>query len=92
MAASRLSHDPSRPRRDPPPGNRVFKHPIFKVWHLESQPALIIGMNVPGSVDALVLDYPRARLYMRPVPPKGISRVGIDDVVFPDPGFNDGGG
>lgn len=41
--------------------------PIFKIWHLSSQPALIIGMNVLGSVDALILDYPRARVYLRPV-------------------------
>ncbi|MHB8813794.1 MAG: aspartyl protease family protein [Steroidobacteraceae bacterium] len=40
--------------------------PIFKIWHLDSQPALIIGMNVLGSVDALVLDYPRAQVYLRP--------------------------
>ena len=49
-------------------------------------------MNVLGSVDALVLDYPRARVYMRPVPPKGLSSVGIDDEFFPHPGFGDGGG
>lgn len=66
--------------------------PIFKIWHLDSQPALIIGMNVLGSVDALVLDYPRARVYMRPGAPKGLSSTGINDVFFPDPGFNDGGG
>lgn len=40
--------------------------PIFKIWHLDSRPALIIGMNVLGSVDALVLDYPRAQVYLRP--------------------------
>ena len=37
--------------------------PIFKIWHLDSQPALIIGMNALGVVDALVLDYPRAQVY-----------------------------
>jgi len=40
--------------------------PIFKTWHLESRPALIIGMNVLDSLNALVLDYPRARVYLRP--------------------------
>lgn len=40
--------------------------PIFKTWHLQSRPALIIGMNVLDSLDALVLDYPRARVYLRP--------------------------
>lgn len=50
--------------------------PIFKIWHLDSRPALIIGMNVLGSVDAMVLDYPRARVYLRPVQ-SGVS-VDID--------------
>ncbi|HEX4267158.1 MAG TPA: retroviral-like aspartic protease family protein [Steroidobacteraceae bacterium] len=50
--------------------------PIFRIWHLDSQPALIIGMNVLGSVDALVLDYPRARIYLRPAQ-TGVS-VDID--------------
>lgn len=64
--------------------------PIFRIWHLDSQPALIIGMNVLGSVNALVLDYPRARVYMRPQPPTEAS-VGVDDVFFPHPGFDDRG-
>jgi predicted aspartyl protease len=51
--------------------------PIFKAWHLDSRPALIIGMNVLGSVQGLVLDYPRARVYMRPQQPAGIS-VDVD--------------
>lgn len=52
--------------------------PIFKIWHLDSRPALIIGMNVLGSVDALVLDYPRARVYVRPLSALGVS-VDIED-------------
>lgn len=40
--------------------------PIFRIWHLESQPALIVGMNVLGTVDELTLDYPRARVYLQP--------------------------
>ncbi len=43
--------------------------PIFKEWHLESRPALIVGMDVLGRVDTLVLDYPRARIYILPAPP-----------------------
>jgi predicted aspartyl protease len=43
--------------------------PIFRQWHLESRPAVIIGMDVLGSVDTLVLDYPRARVYILPAPP-----------------------
>jgi predicted aspartyl protease len=63
--------------------------PIFKIWHLDSRPALIVGMNVLGSVDALVLDYPRARVYLRPPPPPGIS-VQIGDGFATDP-FSDAG-
>lgn len=56
--------------------------PIFSIWHIDSRPALIIGMNVLGAVDAMVLDYPRARVYLRTAPPTGVS-VGINDVLFP---------
>jgi predicted aspartyl protease len=47
--------------------------PIFRIWHLDSQPALIIGMNALGAVDALVLDYPRAEVYLEPVPQPGVA-------------------
>ena len=57
--------------------------PIFKVWGLGSRPAIIIGMNVLGTVDALVLDYPRARLYLLPKPLPGQSIVREQDVFFP---------
>lgn len=57
--------------------------PIFKTWHLESRPALIIGMNVLGTVDALVLDFPRARVYLLPAPPPGADTVREKDVFFP---------
>ena len=43
--------------------------PIFREWHLQSRPAVIVGMDVLGSVDTLVLDYPRARVYILPAPP-----------------------
>lgn len=51
--------------------------PIFRIWHLDSQPALIIGMNVLGSVDGLVLDYSRQRVYVRPISALGVS-VDVD--------------
>lgn len=35
---------------------------IFKVWGLESRPALIIGMDVLGTVNALAIDFKRAEL------------------------------
>ena len=43
--------------------------PVFREWHLQSRPAVIVGMDVLGSVDTLVLDYPRARVYILPAPP-----------------------
>lgn len=45
--------------------------PIFRIWHLESRPALIIGMNVLDTVDEMILDYAGARVYLRP--PSGSS-------------------
>lgn len=42
------------------------KIPIFRIWHLQSRPAVIIGMNVLECLDSLVLDYPTAQVYMLP--------------------------
>lgn len=64
--------------------------PIFRTWHLDSRPALIIGMNALGVVDALVLDYPHAEVYLRPVPPAGLS-VAVEDVFLPNGTANPGG-
>ena len=48
----------------------VYTHvAIFKVWNLESRPAAIIGMDVLGSVNALVLDYRHPRILLLPRPP-----------------------
>lgn len=44
--------------------------PIFREWHLENTPALIIGMNVLSAADALVLDYSRERVFIRPALPR----------------------
>ncbi|HEX5461745.1 MAG TPA: aspartyl protease family protein [Steroidobacteraceae bacterium] len=45
----------------------VYTHvAIFKVWNLERRPAAIIGMDVLGSVSALVLDYGRSRILLLP--------------------------
>ncbi len=40
--------------------------PIFRIWHLDSRPALIIGINVLETVDEMILDYAHARVYLRP--------------------------
>ncbi|HET9106144.1 MAG TPA: retroviral-like aspartic protease family protein [Steroidobacteraceae bacterium] len=46
--------------------------PIFQVWHLESRPAVIIGMDVLGTVNALVLDFAYPNVYVLPVESPGI--------------------
>jgi len=38
---------------------------IFEYWQLTEQPALLIGMDVLGVVDALVIDYRRSELHFR---------------------------
>jgi predicted aspartyl protease len=38
---------------------------VFKLWEMESQPALLIGMDVLGGVDVLVIDYRRKELQIR---------------------------
>lgn len=58
--------------------------PIFKIWHLDSRPALIIGMNVLDTVAALALDYPRARVYLLPVE-SGQHAVGICNMYLSSP-------
>lgn len=37
---------------------------IFKVWDLEDRPAIILGMDVLGSVDALGFDFRRQNLFV----------------------------
>ncbi|MGH8200870.1 MAG: aspartyl protease family protein [Steroidobacteraceae bacterium] len=65
--------------------------PIFKIWHLDSQPALIIGMNVLSTVEVLALDYPHARVYMLPVE-SGQHSVSITTMHIESPLLNHGGG
>jgi len=56
--------------------------PIFSVWHLQHRPALLIGMNVLGTARALILDYPRARVYLLTTP---AASVRITHEFFPIP-------
>ncbi|MDE2261695.1 MAG: hypothetical protein KGL45_04150, partial [Gammaproteobacteria bacterium] len=58
---------------------------IFKVWHLESKPAVIIGMDVLGTVDALVLDFGHPRIYMLPVEPDGVEVIRKMSMVYHRP-------
>jgi predicted aspartyl protease len=39
---------------------------IFNAWNLTNEPALLIGMDIIGLLDSLVIDYKRKELHMRP--------------------------
>lgn len=47
--------------------------PIFRIWHLEDRPAVVIGMDVLGTVDGLILDYRRAHVYILPHRGQGVQ-------------------
>jgi predicted aspartyl protease len=38
---------------------------IFNAWNMDHQPALLIGMDVIGLLDALIIDYKHQELYLR---------------------------
>jgi NADPH:quinone reductase-like Zn-dependent oxidoreductase len=38
---------------------------IFDVWNMKSEPTLIIGMDVLGTVRALAIDFQRSEFYIR---------------------------
>ena len=38
---------------------------IFKYWHLTEEPAMLIGMDVLGLLDTLIIDYRRRELQVR---------------------------
>jgi predicted aspartyl protease len=39
---------------------------IFEAWKMTDEPALLIGMDIIGLLDALVIDYKRRELHLRP--------------------------
>lgn len=39
---------------------------VFRLWNLEDTPALVLGMDVLGSISAIVFDYHRRELLIRP--------------------------
>jgi predicted aspartyl protease len=46
--------------------NIVFgKFYVFRLWDLDAQPALVIGMDLIGKLDALVIDYMRREVQLR---------------------------
>ena len=38
---------------------------IFERWGLTREPVLLVGMDVIGSFDAMVIDYPKRQLQIR---------------------------
>ena len=38
---------------------------VFKVWNMESEPALLIGMDVLGVLDTIIIDYGRKQLLLK---------------------------
>ena len=38
---------------------------VFKLWHLDEEPALIIGMDLIGGLDTFVIDYQRGEVQIR---------------------------
>jgi len=39
---------------------------VFRIWELDQQPALVIGMDVLGTPKAMIFDYKRKELLIRP--------------------------
>lgn len=39
---------------------------IFDAWKMTKEPALLIGMDVIGLLDSLIIDYKRKELHLRP--------------------------
>lgn len=39
---------------------------IFEAWKMTDEPALLIGMDIIGLLDSLIIDYKRRELYLRP--------------------------
>ena len=39
---------------------------VFRIWDLEDEPAILIGMDLLGSVERLVIDYRRRELQVKP--------------------------
>jgi predicted aspartyl protease len=39
---------------------------VFKLWRLEADPAIVMGMDMMGSLDQLVIDYQRCEIEVRP--------------------------
>lgn len=38
---------------------------VFKLWKLESEPAIVVGMDMIGSLEAILIDYQRGEIQVR---------------------------
>jgi len=38
---------------------------VFKLWHLEEQPAIVVGMDLLGSLQSMLIDYQRCEFQVR---------------------------
>jgi hypothetical protein len=39
---------------------------VFRLWGLDEEPAIVVGMDMLGSLEALVIDYQRCEIQVRP--------------------------
>ena len=39
---------------------------VFRLWDLEQEPAVVIGMDMIGSLEAFLIDYQRGEIQVRP--------------------------
>ena len=39
---------------------------VFKLWGLEKEPAIVMGMDMLGSLDTIIIDYQRCEMRVRP--------------------------
>ncbi len=39
---------------------------VFRIWNLDDEPALVLGMDVLGTSKAIIFDYKRSELLIRP--------------------------
>lgn len=51
---------------------------VFNLWSLNDQPALLIGMDLLGTLRNFVVDYPRSEFHFRAWPPKRANKRCVD--------------
>lgn len=51
---------------------------VFNLWSLNDQPALLIGMDLLGTLRNFVVDYPRREFHLRAWPPKRTNKRCVD--------------